>query len=677
MKIKLKRFGEFFRLLKRNLVSLHHFVWGKGWKKFVFAIILTLVLLVGLLAITLEVTSTPKFCNTCHNMKPYYASWEQSSHKHVTCTDCHFPPGLKHKLKGKFTALSMVVNYFTGVYKRNKPWAEISDESCMRGGCHERRTLTGKVDFKKDIIFDHAPHLKGLRREKKLRCTSCHSQIVQGSHISVTESTCFLCHFKGTEVHATIDECTKCHVPPVAKEGDKALVRYDHKSVLERKIDCEKCHGTMVVGDGTVPKIRCSGCHADREKIASYENTELMHKNHITDHKIECDQCHTEIQHKSVARSEFVKPDCHACHPDFHNAQLYLFVGKGGKGLPDHPSPMYLGGLNCQACHLYHLPADEFRVKGEIVRAKAESCEPCHGKGYSKILADWKAQTNRKVSQLSNVLRSARKIVEKKNTHNSYLSAIQKLNDAEFNYKLVKHGNSIHNIAFASKLLDKAYELTKDATQDIGSFQKLPYFEVESHIVPGECSNCHVGVERKTVTAFGWKYPHLSHLKKQGLSCSRCHSNERVHGQLVIEKQDCMNCHHQEDKTGKAPGCKQCHDTQHSVYFSQIPFSTVKIPNSMVSDVACLDCHKDENDKLYRPTKTVCSICHEKDYEEMFIEWENTSLELLNRLKEKVKSEGLKKGDFAYDTLMLLEKDGSRGIHNPELYEILTKEALK
>lgn len=675
--MKRKRFREIFRLLKQNMVSLHHLVWGKGWKRLVFALLLTLVILVGLMAVTLEVTSTPKFCNTCHNMKPYYSSWQKSTHSHVTCTDCHFPPGIQNKLKGKFTALSMLVNYFTGVYKRNKPWAEISDESCMRSGCHVTRTLTGKVNYKKNISFDHAHHLKDLRRGKKLRCTSCHSQIVQGRHMSVTEGTCFLCHFKGTEITGTVDQCIKCHVPPVAKEGDETAVPYDHKMVMERNIGCGKCHGTMVVGDGTVPKIRCSGCHADVKKIASYDDTELMHQKHITDHKIECEQCHTEIQHKSVARTEFVKPDCHACHPDFHNAQLFLFTGKGGKGLPDHPSPMYMGGLNCQACHLYHEPADGFRVKGDIVRASAESCEPCHGKGYSKILENWKSQTNRKISQLSNVLGAARRIVENKSSHNGYLDATQKLSDAEYNFKLVKHGNSIHNISFANRLLEKANQSAKESLRDVGSSQKLPYFEVEAGIVPGECSNCHVGFERKTLDVFDWKFSHLVHIQKQKLSCNRCHSNERVHGQLIIGKQDCMSCHHKEDTKGKHPDCKTCHEIQDSVYFSKLAFSTYKLPNVMAADVACLDCHTDENDQLHRPGKTVCSNCHEKDYEEMFDQWETTSLELLNELKRIVKNKGLRKGDPAYDTLLLLQKDGSKGIHNPELYEKLVEEALK
>jgi hypothetical protein len=97
----------------------------------------------------------------------------------------------------------------------------------------------------------------------------------------------------------------------------------------------------------------------------------------------------------------------------------------------------------------------------------------------------------------------------------------------------------------------------------------------------------------------------------------------------------------------------------------------------MASDVVCFDCHRDERKNLYRPVRTVCSKCHEKDYEEMFDEWENSSLEGLKQLRKKVMQKKLRSGDIAYDTLIMLERDGSKGIHNPELYEKLIEEALK
>jgi len=140
--------------------------------------------------VAMELTTRPKFCNSCHIMEPYYTSWENSSHNHVSCVECHYEPGLLETFEGKFKALSQLAKYVTAT-EGTKPWAEVSDYSCMRSGCHSERLLEGEIQYGR-IRFDHRHHLIGLRRGKELRCTSCHSQIVQGSHISVTATTCTL-----------------------------------------------------------------------------------------------------------------------------------------------------------------------------------------------------------------------------------------------------------------------------------------------------------------------------------------------------------------------------------------------------------------------------------------------------------------------------------------------------
>jgi len=286
-------------------------------------------------------------------MEPYVEAWETSNHSGVTCTDCHFPPGFKSKIHGKLTAASMVVNYFTGVYKKSKPWAEIDDASCLRSGCHAEQQLNEDVIFKQNIHFNHNSHLNNLRRNKKLRCTSCHSQIVQGEHMTVTESTCFLCHFKDQKENLPMNDCTWCHSVPVA-END-IMPEYDHIFVLDNDIDCNSCHGEMVVGDGAVLESRCNTCHADIGKISQMSDDEFMHKMHITDHKVECENCHLPIQHKSIARTKDIFPECQGCHNTPHQAQIDLFTGTGGKSVTSHPSSMFTAGLNCQACHIYHI----------------------------------------------------------------------------------------------------------------------------------------------------------------------------------------------------------------------------------------------------------------------------------------------------------------------------------
>ena len=157
-------------------------------------------------------TSRPQFCASCHIMEPYYKSWQESSHKDVTCIECHFPPGVGGKIRGKMLGLVQLAKYMTQS-AGPRPTAEISDASCLRSGCHETRLLTGRVDFH-GIPFDHVPHLSPNRRGRQLRCTSCHSQLVQGEHMTVTTSTCFLCHFKGQPLNEGLGACTHCHQIP-------------------------------------------------------------------------------------------------------------------------------------------------------------------------------------------------------------------------------------------------------------------------------------------------------------------------------------------------------------------------------------------------------------------------------------------------------------------------------
>jgi len=223
----------------------------------VVAVIGAFVFIIGVLTACAGIyTSRPEFCRSCHNMEPYYASWKHSSHSHVSCIKCHFPPGAGEKIRGKMLGLVQLVKYVTSS-EGPRPSAEVPDASCLRSGCHETRLLSGRVDFN-GIPFDHRPHLNQARRGKKLRCTSCHSQIVQGSHMTVTQSTCFLCHFKEQQFNQGLGTCTRCHQIPEEKFDLGGGVTFDHEMVYQRNTDCKNCHGDLIKGNGQVPPERCT-----------------------------------------------------------------------------------------------------------------------------------------------------------------------------------------------------------------------------------------------------------------------------------------------------------------------------------------------------------------------------------------------------------------------------------
>jgi nitrate/TMAO reductase-like tetraheme cytochrome c subunit len=250
-----------------------------------------------------KASTSPLLCNSCHIMKPYVAAWKESKHRNVTCVQCHYPPGFRDTIWVKYQAISQVVKWATQTYS-SKPFAEVEDASCLRSGCHDRRLLEGKVTFKRGIVFDHRPHLVEPRRGRQLRCTSCHSQIVVGTHIEVTESTCFLCHFKGMKTGRALTPiagCTGCHGAP---KGDIRVgsLRFNHEDVASRGVACQQCHLNVIEGEGAAPRERCFTCHNQPEKLKRYTDTVFVHDFHVAAHNIDCARCHTEIRHRLPPR---------------------------------------------------------------------------------------------------------------------------------------------------------------------------------------------------------------------------------------------------------------------------------------------------------------------------------------------------------------------------------------
>jgi nitrate/TMAO reductase-like tetraheme cytochrome c subunit len=262
-----------------------------------------LVVVVGVLALTAlwQVSASPRFCNSCHLMRPYVQAWQASKHSGVACVECHYPPGLRDTLRVKFQAITQVAKWATGTYS-SKPFAEVEDASCFRSGCHSREQLEarGVMHLGRGVKFDHRPHLDPARIGRELRCTNCHSQIVVERHFEVTTSACFICHFKGTKDGrelAPVAGCTGCHEAP---RGDIAIgsVTFKHDDVIQRGVTCQKCHLNVVEGAGEAPRERCFTCHNQTEKIARYGETPLIHRAHAAAHGIGCTRCHTEITHR-------------------------------------------------------------------------------------------------------------------------------------------------------------------------------------------------------------------------------------------------------------------------------------------------------------------------------------------------------------------------------------------
>jgi len=565
----------------------------------------------AVLFLAVQVSSQPRFCGSCHFMAPYYQSWTTSTHKDVACVECHIPPGITSEFRKKYEALAMVARYFTGTYSTN-PWAEVDDQSCLRSGCHTKRVLLSKEVYA-GILFDHQPHLTEMRRGKHLRCTSCHSQIVQGSHISVTASTCFLCHFKNTPLNQGTARCTVCHGIP-EKTITTAGVSFDHADVRRFGMNCTLCHDGVVRGDGEVPRERCYTCHNDPALLALYEQTELLHQMHVTEHKVECLNCHIEIVHKIPAREEALATECRRCHSPAagHSAVRDLYRGIGGKGVEPRPAAMYLAGVRCEACHNV--------LHADSGRASEVSCMSCHGPAYLTIYRSWQIGLLKRLEGVKAELHQVKGSMEEKGEAAERQSILE---EVEGNIALVEQGKGIHNPPYALDLLARAHRDLAAAVEAAGGtkpvavpWRQAPY--------EAECLACHFGIEYLSRPAFGRELPHGTHVVSARLRCAVCHGGMDEHGTVKIDASGCQHCHDRITKpmTGvPADECLTCHTAEIGAVSEKVDFPHGK---HVAFGLDCEMCHAGVGerrhlefakspDALPKLGHELCGTCHSGD----------------------------------------------------------------
>ncbi|MGA1869118.1 MAG: NapC/NirT family cytochrome c [bacterium] len=399
--------GIFFgaSLFKRllNYRGPRYMIASISWKSYAFYSLIIVgftVLLFFLFSI--EIANYPGFCTRCHYMKPYAEAWEHSTHNGVNCVDCHYEPGLNAMIDTKIKGMVHAVKYFTNTYS-NKPKSEISDNTCLRSGCHSKQDLSKDLTFGRGIHFDHTSHLITMRRGKKLRCTTCHSQIVQGDHLTVTKSICFTCHFKGSEDEGpAVGKCILCHVIPeevVSYQG----VEFDHVSFLEGKPSelCSDCHADVTEGDGAVPKERCYSCHAEEDPDLS--DSVLLHNKHITERKIECFECHLDIQHGRHKDSKhLMMGNCGECHTFAHTTSEKMYLGLGGIGVKGEPDPMFTARVSCNGCHKQKQKILIGDFSFVTTKANLNVCDECHGldTGYTEMAREWQDEVKVKLDEI-------------------------------------------------------------------------------------------------------------------------------------------------------------------------------------------------------------------------------------------------------------------------------------
>ena len=228
-------------------------------KSLTLIVVALLVLALGGAA-AIPLTNQPTFCASCHTIKPSYDSWTRSSHKDVTCVDCHVRPGLSGFIHDKVYAglEDVAITFFGTPTEPHDLQSHVYSSVCL--GCHRAILRVTEVSTRDlpapvkevGLIMDHREHMEAFnKRGKGEGCTTCHSRVVHGTPIK--------------------------NYPIVIPRGHAKLDDQPHKpnlppdSILWKTTmaDCMRCHDGKQTHEGNVLSNKCETCHLP-DKIGAF-----------------------------------------------------------------------------------------------------------------------------------------------------------------------------------------------------------------------------------------------------------------------------------------------------------------------------------------------------------------------------------------------------------------------
>ncbi len=276
-----------------------------------------------------------------------------------------------------------------------------------------------------------------------------------------------------------------------------------------------------------------------------------------------------------------------------------------------------------------------------------EACDKCHGAGYGHLLIRWETKLQSLDKEASDYLAEARRALTKQQKSRADIASF--LTDAAHKIDEVRQARGIHNIKLSSYLLEDAHQDISRALMAAGLKSTVHPEHPNGDRIPSDCANCHFGIDEINVAVYDLNFQHAKHLD-EGVTCSKCHSNLRQHGELLLNRSECQNCHHsREDR-----GCESCHAEQAQLLQGKTPFFTGAPDMMWEADVSCQDCHLVETETVRRGA-ALCADCHDDDYPEMVADWRTEIQLYLNQLPSKYRAQ-----------IDWINNEGSLGGHNPQ-----------
>lgn len=363
MRIPKPRFKVNLKSLKPNLKD------PKVKLRFILYLSAFFVVILIISGWSMYFTSSPQFCSSCHNMRPYIESWERSSHSNIPCYGCHGQRGVFQWMYYKTLDLKTVVAKATDNYERpinaeSKLSEELKTEVCNY--CHnvEKRNVTPI----KDIKINHKKHL-----DKGINCTKCHNRVAhdsvkgfEGEKEANQRITVFLgkviklgvypnhmkmrycmrCHKNGKGKFKAPGACTTCHPDNFKFKPPSHFV----KGFFPRQLPGGRVNSLHRVG-GKLDKQYCLSCHNEKKLCTNCHGTTMPHGDNWAGgknlhsvvgkkNKNTCQKCH--------AGANF----CNQCHHGRFGTKLVNYWWSKIPGLTTHRYAVDAEGTDrCFKCH--------------------------------------------------------------------------------------------------------------------------------------------------------------------------------------------------------------------------------------------------------------------------------------------------------------------------------------
>lgn len=337
--------------------------------------------------------------------------------------------------------------------------------------------------LREDVLaFVEAQDMKArVDQLANLGCASCHRFDVTGAgHFVASKDVCYLCHFIQQPINQGTAKCATCHKPPGigvvvhrAQSNDAVVTKVvmNHTDIVAQEVDCAVCHAGLVSGTGQVSRQTCGNCHTEQRILdecdhLTADRVREVHRLHTSRLDAHCGDCHEWIRHGQLpdlvaeGKGEFLAASrrlCEDCHPDHHQEQVDLLLGRGGVCGRDAgaANPMAEVQATCRACHV-KLARDS--KDGLILAAGAEACRDCHTQDYAALLDRWRTSLGEKLARCEEVFAEVnpKAMAATRPAGDQAEEARQLCLRARRNIDLTKHANGLHNPAHAHGLLDQA-----------------------------------------------------------------------------------------------------------------------------------------------------------------------------------------------------------------------------